>query len=307
MRRDGLFLERQSVMLNERRKWSVTWRSSAAQFEGMRPEQQIKSRVCPLVWVGKSMNSMKSEVQNSQDRRRSLWWEEDYSSPCVCWKPHINITAFTQPGSMTEYDEKRSALGLWPGHRLFLQSPLSRKQQLGGTRDGGLCRPLPKNNMGVNEESTLHTNNSVLWENSGSPVQSFLAQSLGNLRWFIVCSIPALRWARRHGFGSSVLRFYWSHLVLVSSSVLGDPQQPYFGFVSIPNAPLPSMNNWKSGRGVIGGTQPNDNVLDNVHLEGQHCVKVSVLPSMYIYIYIHPHIGYLGYRCNCSTAQCSGA
>lgn len=56
MKRGDLILERQSAVLKEMRKWSLTWRSSAVQLEGVRPEQQIRSRVCPFVCVGKLMN-----------------------------------------------------------------------------------------------------------------------------------------------------------------------------------------------------------------------------------------------------------
>ena len=45
MRRGGLVMERRSVTLNERRKWSVMGSGSAVQLEGVRPEQHIKSSV----------------------------------------------------------------------------------------------------------------------------------------------------------------------------------------------------------------------------------------------------------------------
>lgn len=35
--------------LKEMRKWSVIGSSSAVQLRGKRPEQQIKSRVCPFM------------------------------------------------------------------------------------------------------------------------------------------------------------------------------------------------------------------------------------------------------------------
>lgn len=55
MRRGGLIAERESAALNVRRKWSFMGSSSEVQLEGVRPEQQSKSSVCPLVCVGKSM------------------------------------------------------------------------------------------------------------------------------------------------------------------------------------------------------------------------------------------------------------
>lgn len=43
--RGSLHLERESVTLNERSKWSVNGRLSAVRAVGVRPEQQIKSRI----------------------------------------------------------------------------------------------------------------------------------------------------------------------------------------------------------------------------------------------------------------------
>ena len=45
MTRGGLEMERRRVTLSERRKWSIIWSLSAVQLEGVKPEQQIKSRV----------------------------------------------------------------------------------------------------------------------------------------------------------------------------------------------------------------------------------------------------------------------
>ena len=44
MEREDLIVERWSAVLKEMRKWSLTWSSSAVQL-GVRPKQQIKSRV----------------------------------------------------------------------------------------------------------------------------------------------------------------------------------------------------------------------------------------------------------------------
>ena len=49
MTRGGLEIESWSEMLNETRKWSVMWIMSVVQLEGVRPEKQIKSIVCPLM------------------------------------------------------------------------------------------------------------------------------------------------------------------------------------------------------------------------------------------------------------------
>lgn len=53
MRRYILEMERVSSTVNERKKWSVMGSSTAVRSEGVTPEQQIKSRVCPLECVGK--------------------------------------------------------------------------------------------------------------------------------------------------------------------------------------------------------------------------------------------------------------
>ena len=52
MRRGVLEMERVSFTVNERRKWSVMGSSSAVRSRGVTPEQQIKSRMCPLECVG---------------------------------------------------------------------------------------------------------------------------------------------------------------------------------------------------------------------------------------------------------------
>ncbi len=52
MRRGVLERERVSFTVNERRKWSVMGSSSAVSSRGVTPEQQIKSRMCPLECVG---------------------------------------------------------------------------------------------------------------------------------------------------------------------------------------------------------------------------------------------------------------
>ena len=41
-----------SPLIKVKRKWSVMGSSLAVRSEGVTPEQQIKSRVCPLEWVG---------------------------------------------------------------------------------------------------------------------------------------------------------------------------------------------------------------------------------------------------------------
>ena len=50
----GFFeMERVSLNVNERSKWSVMGSSSAVRSKGVTTEQQIKSRMCPLDCVGK--------------------------------------------------------------------------------------------------------------------------------------------------------------------------------------------------------------------------------------------------------------
>ena len=48
-----LVMERVSFTANDRRKWSVQGSSSAVRLEGVTPEQQIKSRICPWECVGR--------------------------------------------------------------------------------------------------------------------------------------------------------------------------------------------------------------------------------------------------------------
>ena len=55
MRHGCLEMERVSFTVNEMRKWSVMGSSLAVRSEGVTPEQQIKSRICPLECVGKVM------------------------------------------------------------------------------------------------------------------------------------------------------------------------------------------------------------------------------------------------------------
>ena len=38
------------------------------QLEGVRPEQQIKSSVCPLIWVGKSVKMWKPELSRQDEK-----------------------------------------------------------------------------------------------------------------------------------------------------------------------------------------------------------------------------------------------
>ena len=38
------------------------------QLEGVRPEQHIKSRVCPLIWVGKSVKMWKPELSRQDEK-----------------------------------------------------------------------------------------------------------------------------------------------------------------------------------------------------------------------------------------------
>ncbi len=43
-------------ILKTKNLWSDMGRSNALRSKGVSPEQQIKSSVCPLLWVGKSTN-----------------------------------------------------------------------------------------------------------------------------------------------------------------------------------------------------------------------------------------------------------
>lgn len=52
MRRGSLVMKR-ALILNERSKWSVLRRSTAERLDGLRSEQQVKSRMCPLEWMSK--------------------------------------------------------------------------------------------------------------------------------------------------------------------------------------------------------------------------------------------------------------
>lgn len=49
-------------MLKTKNLWSDMERSNALRLKGVSPEQQIKSSVCPLLWVGKSTNCTMSKL-----------------------------------------------------------------------------------------------------------------------------------------------------------------------------------------------------------------------------------------------------
>lgn len=84
----GLETANQGLISNERRKWSVMWNSSAVQLEGVRPEQQIKSRVWPLMCVWWSLRAAGS--RNCRVMRSLEWGEEQYWV-CVYWIPPAEL------------------------------------------------------------------------------------------------------------------------------------------------------------------------------------------------------------------------
>ena len=85
MRRGDLIVERWSTALKVRRKWSDTGKTSAVGLEGLRPEQQTRSNVCPLVWVGKSMRGCSPKL--SRQDAKSLVRGRLVLSMCILKSP----------------------------------------------------------------------------------------------------------------------------------------------------------------------------------------------------------------------------
>ena len=66
MTRGCLVLDSVRHRLNETSLWSEMGRSAAEQFLGVKPEQQTKSKVCPLQWVGKSIYCVRPKLSRHE-------------------------------------------------------------------------------------------------------------------------------------------------------------------------------------------------------------------------------------------------
>lgn len=50
------------MTVNDRRKRSVIWSLAALKFEGVRPEQQIRSKVCPFEWENQCIEKSPNNI-----------------------------------------------------------------------------------------------------------------------------------------------------------------------------------------------------------------------------------------------------
>ena len=68
MERGGFVLDGGKLTLKEINLWSEMGKSDAVQLKGVKPEQHMRSRMCPLLCVGKSMCCCNPKLSSTEEK-----------------------------------------------------------------------------------------------------------------------------------------------------------------------------------------------------------------------------------------------